>query len=222
MNDPERTPAPASASTRTGARRSSLGLMVLWQLVDEPMHVYRMQKLFEQQGKDRVVNVRARASLYQTLERLMRLGLVEVHETVRREGYPDRIVYAITDAGREVAREWLREMLRTTGDGTPTSSPPSRSCSASRPRMRAPSSSCGPSGSRASSPRPRRSSPRTPACRGCSCSRRSTGARSCTPSSRWLRGVIADLARGRLTWSEEWLHGDLQRIPPTRRPRGRR
>src|SRR4029077_4348922 len=93
------------------ARRSPLGLMVLWELVAEPMHVYRMQKLFEQQGKDRVVNVRARASLYQTLERLTRLGLVEVRETVRSAGYPDRTVYAITDAGREAAKQWLREML---------------------------------------------------------------------------------------------------------------
>ena len=88
--------------------------MVLWELVAEPMHVYRMQKLFEQQGKDRVVNVRARASLYQTLERLTRLGLVEVHETVRSAGYPDRTIYAITESGREVAQQWLREMLSTT------------------------------------------------------------------------------------------------------------
>ena len=95
-------------------RRSALGLTVLWQLMNEPMHVYRMQKLFEAQGKDRVVNLRSRASLYQTIERLQRHGLVEVSETTRVEGYPDRVVYAITDAGREVAREWLREMLRGT------------------------------------------------------------------------------------------------------------
>ena len=95
-------------------RRSALGLTVLWQLMSEPMHVYRMQKLFEAQGKDRVVNVRARASLYQTIERLQRHGLVEVSQTTRLEGYPDRVVYAITDAGREVARQWLREMLRGT------------------------------------------------------------------------------------------------------------
>jgi len=50
---------------------------------------------------------------------LVRLGLVEVSETVRSEGYPDRIVYGITDSGREVARVWLREMLRTTGDEYP-------------------------------------------------------------------------------------------------------
>jgi DNA-binding PadR family transcriptional regulator len=40
--------------------------------------------------------------------------LVEVADTVRQEGYPDRVLYAITDAGRGAAREWLREMLRTT------------------------------------------------------------------------------------------------------------
>src|SRR6266545_4660505 len=101
------------------AQRSSLGLIVLWLLFQEPAHVYRMQKMIESQGKDRVVNVRSRASLYQTIERLVRLGLVEVRETVRTESHPDRIVYAITDAGRDAAREWLREMLRTTGSEYP-------------------------------------------------------------------------------------------------------
>jgi len=101
------------------SKRSALGLVVLWELYHGPTHVYGIQKLLEQQGKDRVVNVRARASLYQALDRLERLGLVEVHETVRREGYPDRVVYAITGAGREAAREWLREMLRSTGDDYP-------------------------------------------------------------------------------------------------------
>ena len=116
MNPPdEESRAPRSRS----AQRSTLGLIVLWQLFEGPKHVYGIQKQFEQQGKDRVVNVRSRASLYQALERLMRLGLVEVHETVRRAGYPDRVVYAITDTGRETAREWLRETLRTTGGEYP-------------------------------------------------------------------------------------------------------
>ena len=100
-------------------QRSSLGLIVLWLLYEQPQHVYRMQKLIEAQGKDRVVNVRARASLYQTIERLRRLGLVEVVETVRTASHPERIVYGITDAGREAAREWLREMLSSTGGEFP-------------------------------------------------------------------------------------------------------
>jgi DNA-binding PadR family transcriptional regulator len=100
-------------------QRSALGLLVLWQLYQQPMHVYRMQKLFEAEGKERIVNVRSRASLYQTIERLQRLGLVEVAETIRQEGYPDRTVYAITDAGREAAQAWLREMLSETGGEYP-------------------------------------------------------------------------------------------------------
>ncbi len=48
-------------------QRSALGLLDLWQLFPEPMHDYRMQKLFEAEGKDRIVNVRSRASLYQTI-----------------------------------------------------------------------------------------------------------------------------------------------------------
>jgi DNA-binding PadR family transcriptional regulator len=100
-------------------RRSSLGLMVLWHLFREPMHVYAIQKQFEATGKDRVVNIKSRASLYQTLERLQRHGLVEVVETVRVEGYPDRVVYRATEAGRAVAREWLRQMLHSTDSDYP-------------------------------------------------------------------------------------------------------
>ena len=107
-----------SASSKT-PQRSSLGLLVLWQLFHQPMHVYRMQKLFEAEGKDRVVNVRSRASLYQAIERLQRLGLVEVSETIHQEGYPDRVMYAITDSGRHIARVWLRDMLSETGGEYP-------------------------------------------------------------------------------------------------------
>jgi DNA-binding PadR family transcriptional regulator len=49
----------------------------------------------------------------------VRLGLVEVRETVRSEGFPDRIIYAITDAGRDTALHWLREMLRSAGGEYP-------------------------------------------------------------------------------------------------------
>jgi len=100
-----------SATQPSAAQPSALGLLILWQLVAGPNHAYGLQKLFTSEGKDRVVNLRSRANLQQAIKRLQRLGLVEVHQTVRGEGYPDRIVYAITDAGREAARAWLREML---------------------------------------------------------------------------------------------------------------
>ena len=100
-------------------RRSPLGLVVLLNLFQSPAHVYGLQKMFEATGKDRVVNVRSRASLYQAIERLERFGLVEVVATVSSSAYPDRVEYAITERGREVAREWLREMLSSTGEEFP-------------------------------------------------------------------------------------------------------
>jgi DNA-binding PadR family transcriptional regulator len=101
------------------ARRSSLGLMILGMLLEGPMHAYRMQKLIKQRGKDKVVNVRQRASVYQTLERLLRLGLIEIGETVQTQSHPDRTVYVITDSGRDTAKAWLREMLTTVGADFP-------------------------------------------------------------------------------------------------------
>src|SRR4029453_9717067 len=110
-------------------QRSPLALLVLWQLIEAPMHVYRMHRLFLERGKDRVVNNNSRASLYQTIERLIRLGLVGgaetglgwvgVVNTVGGKTHRDRVVYGITDTGREVARDWLRETLRSTGGEFP-------------------------------------------------------------------------------------------------------
>jgi DNA-binding PadR family transcriptional regulator len=108
-----------AAGDEKTAQPSALGLLILWQLVAGPNHAYGLQKLFTSQGKDRVVNLRSRANLQQAIKRLQRLGLVEVHQTVRGDGYPDRIVYAITDAGRGAARAWLREMLSDTGGDYP-------------------------------------------------------------------------------------------------------
>jgi DNA-binding PadR family transcriptional regulator len=100
-------------------RRSPLGLVVLAMLAEEPMHAYRMQRLIEERGKDRVVNVRQRASLYQTIERLQRLELIEVHQKVRGESHPDRVVYALTDQGRAAAAQWLRDMVTDADPGFP-------------------------------------------------------------------------------------------------------
>jgi len=197
-------------------RPSSLGLIVLWQLFDEPMHAYRMQKLMEAQGKDRVVNVRSRASLYQTIERLERLGLVEVAETVRQDGYPDRVVYAITEDGRQVARQWLREMLSDTGGqypefiaalsilfGLPVED--AREQLELRAQGIAAQLAEAESGLRNAPPGlPRlfllEEEYRTAILRA---------------ELDWLRGVIADLESGRITWSEEWLRELARTFLPT-------
>ena len=188
------------------AKRSPLGLIVLWLLYEQPLHAYRMQKLIEAQGKDRVVNVRTRASLYQTLERLVRLGLVEVSETVRSGGFPDRIVYAITDSGRETAREWLREMLRTTGQDYPEFiaavsllfglEPEDARAQLELREQGLAAELAGTEAALAAAP------PGLPRLFLLEEEYRKAVLEA---QLGWVRGVIADLRDGRLDWSEEWL-----------------
>jgi len=92
-------------------KSSPLALTVLSLLHTQPLHPYGIRRLIKQWGKDDVVNVGQPASLYRTIERLLEAGLVAVSQTERDQRYPERTVYEITDAGREVARRWLTQML---------------------------------------------------------------------------------------------------------------
>lgn len=94
-------------------RRSPLALAILALLIEEPMHPYQMQQLIKERAKDDVVNVRQRASLYQTIERLLRDGLIAIQGTSRSENRPERTVYRITDLGHETAKGWTRDILAT-------------------------------------------------------------------------------------------------------------
>jgi DNA-binding PadR family transcriptional regulator len=186
--------------------RSPLGVIVLTMLSRQPLHVYRMQKLIEAQEKDRVVNVKARASLYQTIERLQRLGLVEVAETARVEGYPDRIIYAITDDGREVAQEWLRQMLRATAGDYPEFIAAVSIISALEPddareqleqRERALADELAETDASVAS---------APAALPRLFLLEEEYRKAVLEAQlAWLRDVIDDLREGRLTWSEQWL-----------------
>jgi DNA-binding PadR family transcriptional regulator len=95
----------------TPSRSSPLALTVLALLHFQPLHPYGIQRLIKQWGKDQVVNVGQRASLYRTIDRLLAAGLVTVRETGRDQQYPERTVYELTDAGRSTMRVWLGEML---------------------------------------------------------------------------------------------------------------
>lgn len=187
--------------------------MVLWHLVQEPTHVYAMQKQFEATAKDRVVNIRSRASLYQTLERLERHGLVAVADTVRVEGYPDRVIYAITDAGRQVARDWLREMLHTTDGDYPEflaalsilfGLPPEEARAelelrAARLAAQVAEAQAALTGLPPELPR-------------LFVLEEEYRVTVLSAEVTWLRGVIEDIDAGRLTWSEEWLREVAERF----------
>lgn len=94
-------------------RHSPLALAVLAFLYEAPMHPYQMQRLIKERGKDDVINVRQRASLYQIIDRLLRDGLIRVRETTRAEKRPARTVYELTELGHETVLAWLRTMVAT-------------------------------------------------------------------------------------------------------------
>jgi DNA-binding PadR family transcriptional regulator len=184
---------------------SALGLLILWQLVAGPNHAYGLQKLFTSQGKDRVVNLRSRANLQQAIKRLQRLGLVEVQQTVRSEGYPDRIVYAITVAGRETARDWLQEMLAETTGEYPDFIAAVSILFGLEPddaRTQLEHRAAQLAETLADTDAQLQDNPDLPRLFLLEEEYRKA---ILTAQLTWLRGVIADLESGRLTWNEQWL-----------------
>ncbi|MFI7679837.1 PadR family transcriptional regulator [Actinophytocola sp. NPDC049390] len=96
---------------RSTHRRSPLALVVLSLLAEGPMHPYRMHEVIKERGKDRVANVAQRNSVYQTIDRLQRAGLITVLATTRDERRPERTVYAITPDGWFALRQWTGDMI---------------------------------------------------------------------------------------------------------------
>jgi len=94
-------------------KRSPIALAALAMLYEAPMHPYRMQSLIKERGKDEVINVGQRASLYQTIGRLEREGLIRAQRVTRDENRPERTVYELTDAGRAITLDWMRQILST-------------------------------------------------------------------------------------------------------------
>ncbi|MEK5163800.1 PadR family transcriptional regulator [Paenibacillus sp. FSL R5-0527] len=94
-------------------KKSPVALAILCFLIEEPMHPYRMQQLIKEREKDEVINVRHRASIYQTIERLHRDKAIAIQGKKKNEGRPDLVVYEITDLGHEAAYTWIREMIST-------------------------------------------------------------------------------------------------------------
>lgn len=93
--------------------RSPLWMVVLALACEEPMHPYRMQTLIKARGKDRIANVSQRNSVYQTIDALVRAGLIAERETAREENRPERTIYEATDKGRRTMHAWLRTVLST-------------------------------------------------------------------------------------------------------------
>lgn len=186
-------------------KRSAIALAILVMLCEAPMHPYRMQRLIKERGKDEVINVAQRASLYQTIRRLERDGLIARQKTVRDAKRPERTIYEITEQGRAIAFEWLRGML-----STPTDEYPEFPAAVSFLPLLTRKDAARQFGLRAKD-------------LAAELERIDAGLKRAAPLPRlflleseylraihaaelaWVNGVIADLRAGRLTWNKVWL-----------------
>lgn len=89
-----------------------LGISALALLAERPMHPYEMYQVLTHRGEDRIVKVRP-GSLYHTVERLERSGLVRSLGTERAGNRPERTSYEITEDGRQAFTEWVAEVIAT-------------------------------------------------------------------------------------------------------------
>ena len=96
------------------ARRRKVGnllaLAVLSYLTQKPMHPYELGRTLREHGDSRSIKFN-HGSLYMVVNQLAKAGFVVEKETTRAGGRPERTVYALTDAGRNELRDWLRELV---------------------------------------------------------------------------------------------------------------
>lgn len=87
-----------------------LGVMVLALLRESDMHPYEMVRLLRARHDDRLITV-TNGTLYHTVARLQRAGLLAEVGTDRDGKRPERTTYTLTDAGRETVVSWVRRAL---------------------------------------------------------------------------------------------------------------
>jgi DNA-binding PadR family transcriptional regulator len=193
-------------SSSSTDRRSNLAVVLLAMLLEGPMHAYGMRRLIEERGKDAVVNVARSNSVYQAIDRLRRAELVQVRETLKDKGRPDRTVFEITDLGRITLDRWLDEMISTPAREFPEFPAALATITATTPQnalkqFRARAATLADQLARAEAT--------------------ITAAAATVPrvfliedeysiavmrtELQWIRSLIDDLQAGKLTWTEEWL-----------------
>lgn len=87
-----------------------LALAVLSYLSRAPMHPYELSRMLRDNNDVRSIKFN-QGSLYMVVKQLARAGFIAEQETARAGQRPERTVYAVTDAGRREARDWLRELV---------------------------------------------------------------------------------------------------------------
>jgi DNA-binding PadR family transcriptional regulator len=88
-----------------------LALAVLALLFERPMHPYEMAATLKERRKEESIKLRY-GSLYTVIDLLLARSFIVAKETSRAGKRPERTVYALTTAGLDELRDWLRELLR--------------------------------------------------------------------------------------------------------------
>ncbi|MDF2555367.1 MAG: transcriptional regulator [Microbacterium sp.] len=96
--------------TDAGARITPLGVMILALLREDDMHPYEMIRLMRIRRDDRILAL-THGTMYHTVERLERAGLVAQVGVDRDGNRPERTTYTRTDAGAAAVDAWVRREL---------------------------------------------------------------------------------------------------------------
>jgi DNA-binding PadR family transcriptional regulator len=87
-----------------------LALAVLALCFEQPMHPYEMAMTLKRRHKHESIKLRY-GTLYTVIEMLISRGLIRPKETSRGGKRPERTVYALTPAGHDLLRNWMRHLL---------------------------------------------------------------------------------------------------------------
>ena len=91
-------------------RLTPMGVVVLALLREADMHPYEMVRLLRIRRQDRLLTI-TNGTLYHTVARLQRAGLIDEVGIDRDGNRPERTTYTLTDAGRDAVIAWVRREL---------------------------------------------------------------------------------------------------------------
>lgn len=91
-------------------RLTPMGVMVLALLREADMHPYEMVRLMRARHDDRLITI-TNGTLYHTVARLQKAGLIDELGTDRDGNRPERTTYTLMDAGRDAVIAWVRREL---------------------------------------------------------------------------------------------------------------
>lgn len=91
-------------------RLTPMGVMALALLREGDMHPYEMVRLMRSRRDERLLTI-TNGTLYHTVGRLQRAGLIGEVGIDREGNRPERTTYTLTDAGTDALVDWLRREL---------------------------------------------------------------------------------------------------------------